>query len=1184
MKCANCQTENPDTQKFCGECGKKLEKPCPNCGFCNPPQYKFCGECGHSLIQPSEPFPKELSFDEKIRKIQKYLPKGLTEKILSQRERIEGERKQVTVMFADMFGFTPLIEKLGPEEAYSFMDQIYEILIHKVHDYEGTVNEMTGDGIVALFGAPIALEDAPQRAIRSAHAIHREFVKFSGKIKQEKEGISSLKMRIGIHTGPVVVGTLGNDLRVEFKAVGDTVILASRMENLAEPGATYVSEETFKLTEGFFRFEALGEKEVKGKEAPVKAYRVIGPGTRRTRFDVNAEGGLTPFVGRERELELLLEGFERVKTGRGQSFSIMGEAGVGKSRLLYEFRKAIENEDVTFLEGKCLSYSQGVAYHPIIELYKSNFDIREEDGDSEIKKKIKKGLEIMGSDEASSLPYLLELLSVKDSGIDQMSMSPEARKDRTIESMIRIPLKGAKIKPLIMAVEDLHWTDKSSEDVFKAMMANISGARIFLIFTYRPQFVHTWGGKSYHSQVTLNRLSNHESLALVSHFLDTKDIERDLQDLILEKTEGVPFFIEEFLKSLRELKVIEKEGEKCRLSQDVPYVTLPSTIQDVIMARVDSLPEGVKAVLQTGSVIEREFSYDIIKHLMALPEQELLSHLSVLKDSELLYERGFYPQSTYIFKHALTKEVTYESLLETRKQEIHGRIAQAIEEIYSDKLEEQYEVLAYHYKRSEKAQESLKYLMLAGEKSNQNNAFHTASEFFQAAFEVMEKYELALDAEAKIRLYRGLARARFNIGIVGEAVEELRNAIKLCRQHQMIDSELQCLRQLAMISTIIPVRAEAEQILQEGLARSQEIGNKALISTFLSNMAMFSVMYGDPYTGSQILLEAEQVGIESGKPSPIMLVRHVQAVTERVLGRPGKLIEITEGWLEAMRNSASLANLTNIIFIRGVALAEIGRIEDGMALQREGIDISEKFGVPLRLSTFFNCLGYCYSEIHHHETALKLNLKGEATAQELMEKNPMSRRLYAEQLAQDKVNIMENLFDQGKMDEAWNLIQLFKEESKSEYYDLLRHQWESRMNYLSARILLRRNELGSAEKLIRESLETAKVLHTKKREGGFLLLLGHLQVQLSDHDAGIINLNEAISILKEVGNPRQLWQAHGSLASALSNLGRPSEAREQWRTASEIIQKVANGLSDRQLREGFLGADPIREILSKAES
>ena len=336
MKCPECQFETPTGAKFCTECGHKLEITCSECNQINPSGSKFCTECGHNLTLPEKPVPKELSFDEKIEKIQRYLPKGLTEKILSQRKKIEGERKQVTVMFCDMVGFTALTETLDPEEAYGIMDQVYEILIHKVHDYEGTVNEMTGDGIMALYGAPIALEDAPQRAIRSSLAIHREMAKFSDKIKQKKEDIPQIKMRIGIHTGPVVVGALGNDLRVEFKAVGDTVNLASRIEGLAESGTTYVTKDTFKLTEGLFRFEALGEREIKGKQAPVITYRVIAASTRRTRFDVSAERGVTPFIGRERELTLLLDGFDRSKTGRGQAFSIVSEAGVGKSRFLYD--------------------------------------------------------------------------------------------------------------------------------------------------------------------------------------------------------------------------------------------------------------------------------------------------------------------------------------------------------------------------------------------------------------------------------------------------------------------------------------------------------------------------------------------------------------------------------------------------------------------------------------------------------------------------------------------------------------------------------------------------------------------------------------------------------------------------------------------------------------------------------
>jgi class 3 adenylate cyclase/tetratricopeptide (TPR) repeat protein len=825
MKCPKCQTENSETRKFCSECGAKLLLICPRCGFDNLPKDKFCGECGHDLGLPSKPIPKELSFEEKLAKIQRYLPEDLTQKILAQKDKIEGERKQVTVMFCDMEGFTSLTEKLGSEEMYSVMDQIYEILIHKVHEYEGTVNELTGDGIMALFGAPVALEDAPQRAIRSALAIHREISKFSDEIKSETKISPTIKMRIGIHTGPVVVGTLGNDLRVEFKAVGDTVNLASRMQSLADPGTTYVTEETFKLTEGLFRFESLGPKAIKGKEEPVKVYRVIAPSTRRTRFDVSAERGLTPFVGRERELELLLDGFERVKAGKGQAFSIISEAGCGKSRLLYEFRKAVANEDVTFLEGRCFSYSRSVAYHPVIDILKSNFGIHEGEGDQEVREKVKKGLRLIGVDEPSTLPYLLELLSVKDSGLDRIPMSPEAKKDRISEAIKRIVLKGSEVRPLIIAFEDLHWIDKSSEDVVRSHLESIPGSKVLLIFTYRPEFVHTWGSKSYHNQLTLHLLSNRESLEMVTHILGTKEIEKALEELILEKTEGVPFFIEEFIKSLKDLRIIERKDNTYRLSKDVHRLTIPSTIQDVIMARVDSLPERAKEVLQMGSVIEREFSYPLINRVTGFQEKELLSYLSILKDSELLYERGIYPQSNYIFKHALTREVVYDSILAKRKKKLHEEIGNALEELNKDSLSEHYEVLAEHYFLSENYLKSAEYLKLAGKKAEKTASLNDAIIHSKKRVTSLERLPQTEDVEKQIidaRTVLGLYMAQMNYFF--EAKEAIDPIIDLAIKHNYK-------RRLSQIYSILGTYhsfaeenfPESFKVLEEALKISEEV-------------------------------------------------------------------------------------------------------------------------------------------------------------------------------------------------------------------------------------------------------------------------------------------------------------------------------------------------------------------------
>jgi predicted ATPase/class 3 adenylate cyclase len=786
----------------------------------NPSGSKFCNECAQNLtITASVPALKELSFDEKLDKIRRYLPNGLIDKILSQRDRIEGERKLVTVMFCDMEGFTALSEKLGPEEAYSIMDEVYEILIHKVHDYEGTVNEMTGDGIMALFGAPIALEDAPQRAIRSAYSIHREMARFSDKIKQERQSIPPLKMRIGIHTGSVVVGTLGNDLRVEFKAVGDTVNVASRMEGLAQPGSTYVSGETFKLTEGLFRYESLGEKEAKGKQEPVAVYRVIGPSMQRTRFDVSAERGLTPFVGRARELELLLDGFERAKEGRGQAFSITAEAGVGKSRLLYEFRKAVSNENVTFLEGKCLSYRRGVTYHPIIDILRSNFDVRDENTDVEIRQKVRNGLKVLGVDETSILPYLLELLGVKDSGIDKITMSPEARKARMIDALKQIAFKGSEIRPLIIAYEDLHWIDKGSEDVLKISLESIPGARVLLLFTYRPDYLLTWGARSYHNQVNLNRLSNRESLIMASHLLGTEALDGGLENLILEKAEGIPFFIEEFVRSLKDLNLIERNNGTFSLIRNFQDMTVPSTIQDIIMSRVDSLPEDAKELLQTASVIEREFNYELIKRVTSLSEQALLSNLSFIKDAELIYERGIYPETTYIFKHALTREVVYDSLLSKKKKLLHAEISKTIEELYNENPGEHCGILADHFIESENFEKAANYTKMAGRRAEKAADLNDAIVYAEKCVNCLERLPKTDEVQKKIidaRTVLGLYLAQMNYLVEAKAAID-----PVCELALKTDYK----KRLAQIYTII---GTYYYLVEEDLPRTFKILEDAL--------------------------------------------------------------------------------------------------------------------------------------------------------------------------------------------------------------------------------------------------------------------------------------------------------------------------------------------------------------------
>jgi class 3 adenylate cyclase/tetratricopeptide (TPR) repeat protein len=1121
MKCSQCAFDNKPGKKFCIECGTKLALKCPECDSEIEGIEKFCGECGHNLTTPQEPVVKELSFDEKIDKIQRYLPEGLTEKILSQKQKIEGERKQVTVMFCDMQGFTALSEELGPEEAYDIVDQIYELLIHKVHDYEGTVNEMTGDGIVALFGAPIALEDAPQRALRSAMAIHREMSRFSDRLKQERENLPPLKMRVGIHTGPVVVGTVGNNLRVEFKAVGDTVNLASRMEGLAEPGATYVTEDTFKLTEGFFRFEALGAKEVKGKKAPVKVYRVIASYSRRTRFDVSAERGLTPLVGRERELELLLDGFERAKSGRGQAFSIMAEAGVGKSRLLYEFRKAVSSEDAMFLEGRCLSYSRGVAYHPIIDILKSNFDIRDRDGDLEVREKVISGLKILKADEASTLPYLLELLSVKDSGIDKIPLSPEAKKDRIIEAINHISLKGSQIRPLILAYEDLHWIDKSSEDVLKYVLENIPGASVLMIFTYRPEFVHTWGGKSYHSQVNLNRLSNRESLAMVTRILGIEEIDRGLEELILEKTEGIPFFIEEFIRSLKELRIIARKDNKYHLAKDSQKMTIPSTVHDVIMARVDTLPEGAKGGLQTGSVIEREFSYELIKRVTGLPEQELLAHLSVLKDSELLYERGVYPEANYIFNNALTREVVYDSMLTKRQKRLHVEIANAIEDLYKGNIDGQYGVLAEHYISGENYEKGAEYSNLAGKKAQRAASFKEAIEYAEKEVFCLERLETTQATQRKIIDARArLAGYHISLTHHVEANEAVAPIADLAL-------ELNYQKRLPMIYIMMGTYShwveeddsEAFRYLSEALKISQIIQDKVSLwyaSFFLGMSLSFHCEFEK---GLEHLTKALDLGKLANNPIPISMAKCGMSTFTYVFHGKNDLAYQTS------REALQIAQESGDIYIKGIASSSHGISCYGKGLLDEAentllqaLSFCEKASQLGWWTWAAGCLGHVYFDMGEYEKAQDYYEQG-ISALERTGIYPFMANMWKVSMARSKA--LNN-------DQDIKLTEIF------EYYENINVKvakgWAARH---VAEVLLNRDDqhISESEDWVKKAIEVDTKNCTMWSLGGDYAFYADLFKRKGDQSKAKEKLIKAIEIFKEGGADRWAEKYEKELAA-----------------------------------------------------
>ncbi|HDZ26132.1 MAG TPA: adenylate/guanylate cyclase domain-containing protein, partial [Candidatus Aminicenantes bacterium] len=678
MKCPKCQFDNREGVKFCEKCGTSIELVCAKCGAKIPLDRQFCGECGHDLSRPEEAAPIDYN------QPQSYTPKFLAEKILTTRSSIEGERKLVTVLFADVANYMSMSENLDPEEVHQIMDGCFKILMGEIHKYEGTINQFTGDGVMALFGAPVAHEDHAQRACHAALSIQKAVGEYEQKIKKD-HGLD-FKMRVGLNSGPVIVGAIGDDLRMDYTAVGDTTNLASRMEGMAGSGAVMVSTDTYKMARDFFVFESVGKVPIKGKEKPQEAYELIKASEVETRIEAAAARGLTKFVGRGQEMQVLKAAFEKAKSGSGQVVGIVGEAGVGKSRILLEVRNMLSGDENTYLEGRCLHYGGVMAYLPMLDILRLYFEIKEGEQELEIKKNMKEKILQLHEKLQNALSPFQDLLSLKIEDEAYLKLEPQQKRERTFEALRDLFVRASQHKPLVLAVEDLHWIDKTTEEFLDYLIGSLANARILLILLYRPEYNHLWGSKSYYTKIGVDQLSTPTSVELVQSILEGGDVVPELRELILNRTGGNPLFMEEFTHSLLENGTIQMKDDQYVLSRKTSEIDVPDTIQGIIAARIDRLEENLKRTMQVASVIGRDFAFRILQTITGMKE-ELKSHLINLQGLEFIYEKRLFPELEYIFKHILTQEVAYNSLLAKRRKEIHENIGKAIETIYAERLE-----------------------------------------------------------------------------------------------------------------------------------------------------------------------------------------------------------------------------------------------------------------------------------------------------------------------------------------------------------------------------------------------------------------------------------------------------------------------------------------------------------------
>jgi class 3 adenylate cyclase/tetratricopeptide (TPR) repeat protein len=726
MRCSNCRLENPDGLKFCNECGAPFKRRCAKCGFENVPTAKFCGECAATLTTLTA---HSASFETSAPIVRVGAnPESLAESFL------EGERKIITALFTDIKGSMDLMEDLDPEQARRLVDPALELMIEAVHRYNGYVVQSTGDGIFAIFGAPLAHEDHPQRALYSAVRIQEGLARYSHRLRAD--GRMPLQARVGVNSGEVVVRSIRTgEAHTEYTPIGHAISLAARMEALAPIGSIAVAGAVRQLCEGYFKFKALGPTRVKGVSEPIEIYEVTGLGPLRTRFQAAARRGLSRFVGRDAELAQMTRSLELVRNGHGQIVAAFGDPGVGKSRLFYEF-KAIAQHGLLTLEAYSVSHGKASAYLPVLELLRDYFRIATEDDQRLRREKVAGKIMILDRGLEDTLSYLYALLGIAEGEDSMAQMDTQVRRRRTQEALKRVLLRESLNQPIIVIFEDLHWIDAETEEFLNLLADSIANAPVLLLVNYRPEYHHQWGNKSCYTQLRLDPLPQQNADDMLTALIGDQSELAPLRRVIAERSQGNPFFIEEIVQSLFDNGTLVRNGA-VRLALPLSQVHVPQSVHAVLAARIDQLGAEEKELLQAIAVIGREFSMEVACRVAERVEGEVEGVLRQLQLADFIYEQPTVSGSEFIFKHALTREVAYNSLLADRRKLIHAQTADAIETLYEDSLEDHLSELAHHYSRSANAPKAVDYLRRAGQQAIQRSAHSSAMTYLSAGLELL---------------------------------------------------------------------------------------------------------------------------------------------------------------------------------------------------------------------------------------------------------------------------------------------------------------------------------------------------------------------------------------------------------------------------------------------------------------
>ncbi len=933
MHCPRCQHENPAGVKFCGECGARLESACACLWSVQIlPQTNSAASAARRSSQQCA--------STKFASPETYTPKHLAEKILTSKSALEGERKQVTVLFADMKGSMELLADRDPEEARKLLDPVIEHMMEAVHRYEGTVSNLMGDGIMALFGAPLAHEDHAVRACYAALRMQESVNRYADGVRRT-EGVP-IQIRVGLNSGEVVVGAIGNDLKMDYTAIGQTVHLASRMEQMATPGSVLMTPDALRLAEGYVQVKPLGPVSVKGLTEPVEVYEVTGVGAARSRLQAAAARGLTRFVGRDAETEQLRKALEQARSDHGQVVGVVGEPGLGKSRLFFEFTHSHRTQGWLILESGSVSYGKATPYLPVIDLLKAYFKIQDRDDQREIREKVTGKLLTLDKSLESTLPAFLALLDVPVDDPLWQALDPSQRRQQTLGAVKRLLLRESQVQPLILLFEDLHWIDSETQAMLESLVESLPTSRLLLLVNYRPEYQHGWANKTYYTQLRLDPLPPESAGEILNSVLGNDHGLQSLKQLLIERTEGNPFFLEESVRTLVETKVLAGERGNYHLEKKVESTQVPATVQAVLAARIDRLPPEEKQLLQSAAVIGKDVPFSLLQAITELSDEELRRGLTHLQAAEFLYETSLFPDLEYTFKHALTHEVAYGSLLHERQRALHARIVEAIEALYPDRLIEQVERLAHHAARGEVWGKALTYLRQAGAKADARSAIREAASYFEQALTALA--HLPDDRETREQAIDLHFNLRISLAALGEGervLEHLRAAEALANA---LGDERRLARVNVYIARLLSAQGEYEQAVTAceraiAMARTLDDYGLEVVATIILGSAYY---YLGNYPKAVEALGRNLVPLDS----PV--------VRER-FGGIG---------LPFANSRASLA----------LALAERGEFVEAIARCTEAIHIAEAVGHPYSVTMMYRGMGHLHlrrGDLHQATLALE---------------------------------------------------------------------------------------------------------------------------------------------------------------------------------------------------------------------